>query len=132
MADGTKPVGSGKRVGRPPKARGAANSSDAADARWTVRGVPTNVRAIATKAAEAKGMTVGDWLAEAVIAYARADKSGVSADGQTVSADGGANVPAMPLSQELKTALDAIQDRLGKLEAERQKPFLVRLFGRQA
>jgi len=130
MADGTGPEAASKRVGRPPKARGAANSSDAADARWTVRGVPTNVRAMATKAAETKGMTVGDWLAEAVIAYARADRAGVSADGQIVSADGGANVPAMPLPQELKTTLEAIQERLGKLEAERQKPFLVRLFGR--
>jgi hypothetical protein len=59
MADRNTATTPAKRVGRPPKSRGAANSSDAADARWTVRGVPVNVRAIAIKASENKGMTVG-------------------------------------------------------------------------
>ena len=131
MADGNVALAGRKAVGRPRKARGAANSSDAADARWTVRGVPVNVRAIATKAAENKGMTVGDWLAEAVVSYSRSDRSGVSADANTVSADGGTNVPAIPLTGELKDLLDGIQDRLAAIEAAKPKPLLSRIFGRQ-
>ena len=130
MADGNVQVASKRAVGRPRKARGAANSSDAADARWTVRGVPGNVRGIATKAAERKGMTVGDWLAEAVVAYSRSDKSGVAADSEGLSADGGVNVPAIPMSQELKGLLEGIQSRLDTIEAERQKSLLSRIFGR--
>jgi hypothetical protein len=82
-------------------ARGAANSSDAADERWTVRGVPLNVRSMAIKAAESRRMTVGDWLAKAVVAYVTADGAKVSADAAGVSADGGSNVPAMPWSADL-------------------------------
>ena len=92
--------------------------------------MPLNVRGMATKAADGKGMTVGDWLAEAVVAYARSAGAGVSADGDGVSADGGANVPAIPLPAELTTALNDIQSRLSKIEAERQKGVLSRLFGR--
>jgi len=131
MADGTVAATSVKRVGRPSKARGAPNTSDAADARWTVRGVPVNVRGIATKAADAKGMTVGDWLAEAIVNYSRSAKSGVSADANNLSADGTANVPAIPLSGELKDVLQTIQERLAKIEADKQKTLFVRLFGRQ-
>ena len=59
------------KAGRPSKARGAPMSSDAADARWTVRGVPSNIREIATKAAQNRGMTVGDWLAETIALSAK-------------------------------------------------------------
>lgn len=121
-----------RRGGRPSKARGAPNSSDAADARWTVRGVPVNVRAMALKAAETRGMTTGDWLSEAVIAFARADGPAVTADAPGVSAD---QVPALPLPPEFKAALDVlsdIQDRLGKIEAERERPRRFALFGRRA
>ena len=131
MADGNVALAGRKAVGRPRKARGAANSSDAADARWTVRGVPVNVRAIATKAAENKGMTVGDWLAEAVVSYSRSDRSGVSADANMVSADGSANVPSIPLSGELKDLLTEIQARLAAVEAAKPKPLISRIFGRR-
>lgn len=103
-------------------------SSDAADARWTVRGVPLNVRAMATKAADKQGLTVGDWLAEAVIAYSRGKVSSAGAD---LSADGGANVPAMPLPSELPALLADIQDRLKAIEAEKQRSLLDRILGRQ-
>ena len=89
------------------------------------------MRNIATKAAENKGMTVGDWLAEAVVAYSRSAGARVSADAETVSADGGANVPAIPLTGELKDLLDGIQTRLAAIEAAKQKPLLSRIFGRQ-
>jgi hypothetical protein len=103
-------------------------SSDAADARWTVRGVPLNVRAMATKAADRQGLTVGDWLAEAVIAYSRGK---VASAGDGVSADGGANVPAMPLPSELPALLSDIQDRLKAIEADKQRSVLDRLLGRR-
>jgi len=103
-------------------------SSDAADARWTVRGVPLNVRAMATKAADKQGLTVGDWLAEAVIAYSRGKVSSAGAD---VSADGGTNVPAMPIPSELPALLADIQDRLKAIEAEKQRNVFERLFGRR-
>lgn len=131
MADGSGTIATSGAIGRPRKARGAANSSDAADARWTVRGVPLNVRAMAIKAAESRGMTVGDWLAEAVVAYARADGAKVSADASGVSADGGSNVPAMPLSADLAKLLEDIQGRLAKVELARRPSGLGRLFGRR-
>ncbi len=128
MADTPMPKAPRKPVGRPPKGRGAATSSDAADARWTVRGVPLNVRAMATKAAEKQGLTVGDWLAEAVTAYSRGK---VSSDGSGLSADGSANVPAMPLPAELPALLADIQDRLKAIEAEKERSVLDRLLGRR-
>ena len=118
-----------KRVGRPSKARGAPNTSDAADARWTVRGVPVNVRRMAIKASEDKGMTVGDWLVDAIVSHSRSAKSGVLADADSIPSDGTTNVPAIPLSSELKDVLQAIQERLEKIEAEKAKSFLGRLFG---
>lgn len=127
-ADTPKAKAPRKPVGRPPKGRGAATSSDAADARWTVRGVPLNVRAMATKAADRQGLTVGDWLAEAVIAYSRGK---VSSDGSVLSADGGTNLPAMPLPSELPALLLDIQDRLKAIEADKQSGVLGRLFGRR-
>lgn len=87
-----------------------------------MRGVPLNVRALAVKASEIKGLTVGDWVAEALVAYSRSDKGGVSADG-------GANVPAIPLPAEITTALDDLRGRLERIEADRRKPLLSRIFG---
>ena len=48
-------------------------------------GVPLNVREIATKGAENRGMTVGDWISEAVVAFSKADTNRVSADVPTVA-----------------------------------------------
>lgn len=107
-----------RKGGRPRKARGAANTSDAADSRWTVRGVPSNVRDMAVKAAERKGATVGDWVAEAIVRAVRADEKGVSADGS-------AGLPAATVADTLK----ALNERLTKLEADKGKGLLGRLFG---
>ena len=107
-----------RKGGRPKKARGAANTSDAADSRWTVRGVPENVRDMAIKAAARRGMTVGDFVAEAIARAARSD-------GKGVSADEGMGLPAATVADTLQ----ALTERLTKLEQERSKGFLVRLFG---
>jgi hypothetical protein len=83
---------------------------------------------MATKAADRQGLTVGDWLAEAVVAYSRGK---VSSDGSGLSADGGTNVPAMPLPSELPALLSDIQDRLKAIEADKQRSVLDRLLGRR-
>jgi len=107
-----------KRGGRPRKARGAATSADNV-ARWTVRGIPLNVREIATKAAENRGMTVGDWISEAVVAFSKADANRVSAD-----------VPAVAMPAEIMGAIQQVQDRLTKLESRNTRGLLGRLFGK--
>jgi hypothetical protein len=112
--------GRGRR-GRPSRARGRPNSSDLASARWTVRGVPPPVRDMALRAADARGMTVGDWVAEAIITVARAaDK----ADGN--------RLPAREPPPDLTRMLQGIEDRLRRLEQRQQVGFFGRLFGRRA
>jgi len=107
-----------RKRGRPRKSRGAATSSDKAPARWTVRGVPTNVRDIAAKAAGNRGMTVGDWLAEAVVAYSKSAKSGFSADGQ------------VPATDDLAKAYESLSERLTIIEKNATRPWFERLFGK--
>ena len=108
-----------KRGGRPRKARGAATSADKGAARWTVRGIPLNVREIATKAAENRGMTVGDWISEAVVAFSKADTNRVSAD-----------VPAVVTPAALMGVIQDVQDRLTKLETRDTRGLLGKLFGK--
>lgn len=93
-----------KKKGRPSRSRGAAKSSDAASARWTVRGITTNVRVIVAKAAKKRGMTAGDWLAEAIVKYAKSDA---------------AALPAKPATDIMSTVAE-MNERLGSLET-RQK-----------
>jgi len=113
--------GRGRR-GRPSKARGHPNSSDVASARWTVRGVPPPVRDMALRAAEARGMTVGDWVAEAIVTVARAaDKAGT-----------GSNLPAREPPPDLAAMLQGIEDRLRRLEDRKKIGIFGRLFGRRA
>jgi hypothetical protein len=125
VADTEAPKPAPKRKGgRPRKSRGGGNSSDAANARWTVRGIPTNVRDMATKAADNRGMTVGDWIAEAIVKHSRADKDGVSADAKT-------NVPAVEVLPDLPDLLAKMNKRLTELENQKQTGFVGRLFGRR-
>ena len=107
------------KAGRPSKARGAPMSSDAADARWTVRGVPSNIREMATKAAQNRGMTVGDWLAETIALSAKKD----------ISADGKNNLPALPMP-ELIDMVQTMSDRLTAMEDKQSQPFFSKLLGR--
>lgn len=116
----------GGRPGRPRKARGASTSSDASDDRWTIRGIPKNIRGIAAKAAEKRGMTVGDWISEAVVRYSKADTAEVSADTK-------AGVPAKQQEDYFKLVFDALErtdKRLTAIEKERSQTFFGRLFGR--
>jgi hypothetical protein len=111
----TKPRKS--RGGRPRKARGAGTSSDASDTRWTVRGIPTNVRDIAVKAAESQGKTVGDWLAEAIVSASKSDD-------KRVSADGSPNLAGPELIEFMAT----VTERLTKLEERQPSSWFSKLF----
>jgi hypothetical protein len=121
-APAQQPTRAHGRRGRPSKARGRPNSSDLASARWTVRGVPPPVRDMALRAADARGMTVGDWVAEAIVTLARA----------TARADGGANLPAREPPPDLVSMLQGIESRLRRLEEREPTGFFGRLFGRRA
>jgi hypothetical protein len=113
--------------GRPSKARGRPNSSDAADARWTVRGVPTSVREMALKAAEGRGMTVGDWLAEAIVTTVRGAERAARPEPQ---------LPAVETAPpDLPSLLQEFESRLERLERQQQRSFLdyfERWFGRRS
>jgi hypothetical protein len=111
---------SGRRRGRPSRARGQPNSSDEAIARWTVRGVPPPVRDMAVRAAAARGMTVGDWVAEAIVALAR--------DKRTAA---GQNLPTVEAPPDLGQVLRSLDERLTRIEQRQQTGLFARLFGRR-
>ena len=112
-----------RRRGRPSRARGQPNSSDDASARWTVRGVPPPVRDMALKAAAARGMTVGDWVAEAIVTLARAAERAASS---------GPKLPTVDAPPDIGQVLRALDDRLSRLEQQRRPGFFGRLFGRRS
>ncbi len=122
-AEPAKPRRSRRHRGRPSRARGQPNSSDEAVARWTVRGVPPPVRDMALRAAAARGMTVGDWVAEAIVALGRgADKR--AADGP--------RLPAVDAPPDLGQILRSLDERLSRLEDRRASGFFGRLFGKRS
>lgn len=112
-----------KRRGRPSKARGQPNSSDAASARWTIRGVPPPVRDMALRAAEARGMNVGDWVAEAIVTVVRG-----AAEKAT---NGPSNLPATDAPPDLGAMLQRLDERLSRLEQRNDRGLFGRLFGRR-
>ena len=121
----------GRRRGRPSRARGRPLSSDDAAFRWTVRGVPGHVRGLALKAAEERGMTVGDWLAEAIVAFARsADRQQDRGGG--AAREGRSNLPATDRPPDLVEMIQRIDARLTALEEQRgRRGVFRRLFGRR-
>jgi hypothetical protein len=121
MATPPKPRSPRRRRGRPSRARGRPNSSDEATARWTIRGVPSPVREMALAAADERGMTVGDWVAEAIVALAR---------GRTPAS------PKLPATEaaappDIVQLVQSLDDRLTRMEARQQAGFFGRLFGRR-
>lgn len=114
------PLSAVKRGGRPSKSRGAPKSSDKGEDRWTIRGVPTNVRALVLAEAERRGLTLGDMVAEALVGYLKAK----SAE-QTLSA---AKEVTVPKPEELASQMALILDRMTALESQR-RGLWSRLFG---
>jgi len=110
-----------RRRGRPPRARGRPNSSDDAAGRWTIRGVPPPVREIAVRHAGERGMTVGDWVAEAIIGFARAADRPADRT----------NLPATDSPPDLVGLVQRLDERLTRLEQHRSVGFFGRLFGRR-
>jgi hypothetical protein len=112
-----------RRRGRPSRARGHPNSSDDASARWTIRGVPPPVRDMALKAASARGMTVGDWVAEAIVVLARSAERLAAA---------GPRLPTVDAPPDLGQVLRTLDERLNRLEQRQRPGFFGRLFGRRS
>ena len=112
-----------RRRGRPSRARGQPNSSDDATGRWTIRGVPPPVRAIAVRRAGERGMTVGDWVAEAIVGFDRAAGKGRGP---------GTTLPATDAPPDLAQLLQRMNERLTRLEQRQTIGFFGRLFGRRA
>jgi hypothetical protein len=102
------------------KSRGAPTTSDTADNRWTVRGVPLNVREMAVAGAKERNMTVGDWLAELIVLNRR---------GHT--ADDKANLPAV-IDADFIDMVKTMNDRLTDIESRQEQGLIRSLFGRQS
>ncbi|HYZ27053.1 MAG TPA: hypothetical protein VE597_09100, partial [Geminicoccaceae bacterium] len=101
---------------------GRPNSSDDAAGRWTIRGVPAPVREMAVRGASQRGMTVGDWVAEAIVGLAR---------GSGRTAAGGTNLPATESAADIAGLIKRLDDRLTRLEERQTGGFFSRLFGRR-
>ena len=111
-----------RRRGRPSRARGQPNSSDDAAGRWTIRGVPAPVRDMAVRQATQRGMTVGDWIAEAIVSFGRSAEK---------PRGGGTNLPATDAPPDMAQLLRRLDERLTRLEQRQTIGFFGRLFGRQ-
>lgn len=123
--DAEKPSGqpvpsAANRGGRPSKSRGAPKSSDKGEDRWTIRGVPTNVRRLALAEAERRGLTLGDFVAEALVGYLKTK----SAE-EPISA---AKDVTVPKPEEIAAQISQILDRMTALEGQRRSLWS-RLFG---
>jgi len=77
---------------------------------------------MALRAAEARGMTVGDWVAEAIVAAARGGERQKTA---------GDNLPATEAPPDLLALIRKLDERLTRLEERPQPGFFGRLFGRR-
>ena len=111
-----------RRRGRPSRARGQPNSSDDAAGRWTIRGVPPHIRELAVRRATERGMTVGDWVAEAIVGFVRASDR---AQGDR------SNLPATESPPDMAQLLQRLDERITRLEQRRRLQFFGRLFGRR-
>ena len=120
--DASPPPRPRRRRGRPSRARGQPNSSDDAATRWTIRGVPPHIREMAVRRATERGMTVGDWLAEAIVGFVRAaDKAQAERT----------NLPATEAPPDMAQLLQRLDERLTRLEQRQTVGFFGRLFGRR-
>ena len=88
-----------------------------------MRGVPPHVRDMALRAASGRGMTVGDWVAEAIVAPSH---------GGEKAAPGGSRLPAVDPPPDLGRVLQSLDERLRRLEERPRRGFFGRLFGRRS
>jgi hypothetical protein len=104
--------------GRPRIARGASTSSEAADMRWTVRGIGPKIRDRAARSAQARNMTVGDWLIEAIIAKSRAEENGDQGTATAQTSTAGDNLPVVFDPRTYTDKLADLEERFAALEAK--------------
>ena len=109
-----------RRGGRPSKSRGAPKSSDKGEDRWTIRGVPTNVRQLVLVEAGRRGLTLGDMVAEALVGYLKGKSAGTG--------DTAANIATVPKPEELAAQVAQVLDRMTALERQR-RGLWARIFG---
>ena len=76
---------------------------------------------MALQAAEARGMNVGDWVAEAIVALARSAEKDAR----------GPRLPATEAPPDLVAMIQRLDDRLSRLEERQSRSFFGRLLGRQ-
>jgi hypothetical protein len=76
---------------------------------------------MALRRATERGMTVGDWVAEAIVGFARAADRGA----------GATNLPATEAPVDLAGLIRRLDDRLTRLEQGQTTGFFGRLFGRR-
>jgi hypothetical protein len=77
---------------------------------------------MALRAAAARGMTVGDWVAEAIVTTARAAERNIA---------GGPQLPAVDPPADIGQVLKTLDERLQRLEQRQHRGFFGRLFGRR-
>ena len=111
---------SAKRGGRPSKSRGAPMSSDKGEDRWTIRGVPTNIRNLAVAEAKRLNYTLGDFVAEALLGHLKGRSAG--------NGDTAANLATVPKPEELAAQVAQVLDRMTALERQR-RGLWARIFG---
>ena len=111
---------SAKRGGRPSKSRGAPMSSDKGEDRWTIRGVPTNIRNLAVAEAKRLNYTLGDFVAEALLGHLKGRSAG--------NGDTAANIATVPKPEELAAQVAQVLERMTALERQR-RGLWARIFG---
>jgi hypothetical protein len=77
---------------------------------------------MAVRRATERGMTVGDWVAEAIVGFAR------TVDDSRV---GGTNLPATDAPPDMIQLFQRLEERLTRLEQRQTMGFFGRLFGRR-
>lgn len=68
-------------------------------------------------------MTVGDWLAEAIVGYTRGTA-------RAATADQGPNLPATEAPPDLVAMITRLEERMARIEKRHTVGFFGRLFGR--
>jgi hypothetical protein len=77
---------------------------------------------MAVRSATERGMTVGDWVAEAIVGFVRASDR---AQGDR------SNLPATESPPDMAQLLQRLDERITRLEQRRRLQFFGRLFGRR-
>lgn len=84
--------------------------------------MPPHVREMAVRRATERGMTVGDWVAEALVGFVR---------GVDKARGDSTNLPATEAPPDMAQVLHRLDERISRLEQRQTMGFFGRLFGRR-